>query len=798
MSNLKEDNKAEYNMTVGSLTVLHSVDGPGMTTIKRQIEALQNSISSVSEKTLEYWRDISSDNVITPGEKSSIKKEFNLLTQQYTSIIQMAEEKHYEEAVEIEDLKTAYKDLYDYIYTTLKLFDDMKANTEIPDANVFNSYFSVYYDKEFKAQNIFSGGFQRFEFAAGTKDTYPTDDDEWYDAPPTIPEGSFLWMRTAFETAAGERANWTYSRIQGEEGPEGPEGERGPQVKAKYSMDGETEWHDEFDAVNDRFMKLSYDDGVSYTAPMKIVGEDGQGAYAGLVYTAGEMPDPKDGNFFVSANNFTADSIITVNGNNLLLNGKLLVVKKTYEFGIIYFAKNKTWIKVTDTNNYRYVIAVNDLKKIGAPLSPNLQSILEETATDIATGIAGEVATNIVNKVVDDKVAAAYMGTNLGLSASYNPRGAKKKDWYTYIGNTSVNPDRKKTYIYVCNKDNPTVSDWQELSQNDVSNYDKYMAELPALLDYQKDSLEPGYFSTVFAEALMANSAFIKQLATSFFELWNDAGTGAAGIIKSKEYSTTAGSRKGFLLDTDGNANFMGNLNIGGTTNISGKAIIEGITDIKSTLNVTGTTNISGNVTIGGNATLEGKVKSKNYDIFNRTGFNLDEKFANIQAMKVSDISPWDEGGEWDDRSFVSIKRAKLAACCRKENPISYAAAYSSTSNFTRNEKLEIMADIRNNWGKNAGGSNGIDRGTYNCVGRFYAATQGSQYVTTYNFNPCYVYFYVSNGGISPFYVEMRFIDNVANEYTFILYDGDLYLSVEDAMSGVNALEFKTFILKVL
>ena len=530
MGNLKEENKAESALTVGSLTVLQGIEGPAVKTIKRDIEALQTGMQSVAEKTAEYWRDISNDKVITPTEKVALRREYNTLNQTYNAIMEAAEEKGYKKREQIVALEEAYTNLREYLFGKLKLFNDMTANTDIDDINAFNLYFSTYYDKEYAAQSFLnqsSAGYQAFEFAIGTLDTYPTDEESWYDAPPALTEGNYLWIRTAFVDSEGTQAPWSYTRISGDKGEIGPQGERGPEVKAQYSKDGETEWHDIFDPYSDRYMKLSYDDGVTYTKAMKVVGEDGQGSYSGSAASASEVPTPKDGTFFlVVGDNVRIDSIIKVNGLKLTVNGKYLKVKKPLEKGYIYFCYNKTWVKVTDKDNYRYVLAVNDLIKYEIPISPELQAELEKIAGD-----------KVDEKVEDleKEIHSIHTPVYLG-EFEEDPETAQKGDWFTYTGEGSVYPERKTSYIYLYDENTAGELYWKELSQTDVNNYSYYMAAFPSVMNSKKKDLSVDYFATVFAEALIGNTAFLKKLCTQLIELNADE-EGNAGIIKSHNYT---------------------------------------------------------------------------------------------------------------------------------------------------------------------------------------------------------------------------------------------------------------------
>lgn len=72
--NLKELNQAENKLVVGGIKVLGSMEGPGVVSIKQNIDSLQNAVQTVTQKTDDYWSDIANDNIITPSEKKVLKK----------------------------------------------------------------------------------------------------------------------------------------------------------------------------------------------------------------------------------------------------------------------------------------------------------------------------------------------------------------------------------------------------------------------------------------------------------------------------------------------------------------------------------------------------------------------------------------------------------------------------------------------------------------------------------------------------------------------------------------------------
>lgn len=152
MAKLKEDNKAEYSLKVGSLEVVHNISGAGFTQIKRSVSDLQQSVSTVIAKTNNYWSAIAADNTITPTEKKELKRQWNVIEQTYTSIIESARAGGIDEEQVILDYIAAYEELFNVIYMNEKILDNMAESTKLKDPDRFTLAYNNYYDTEFEAQ----------------------------------------------------------------------------------------------------------------------------------------------------------------------------------------------------------------------------------------------------------------------------------------------------------------------------------------------------------------------------------------------------------------------------------------------------------------------------------------------------------------------------------------------------------------------------------------------------------------------------------------------------------------------
>lgn len=128
----------------------------------------------------------------------------------------------------------------------------------------------------------------------------------------------------------------------------------------------------------------------SYQEIKGVAGEQGQSAfnYMGVFYSAAALPASTNGDFWLCGESFTVTEEIGVNGDVLSVNGDALGVKHIYEKGFIYYSTaSGAWRKVENKNNYRYIIASNDLELLGLAISPALDAatvgkVYEETGLD--------------------------------------------------------------------------------------------------------------------------------------------------------------------------------------------------------------------------------------------------------------------------------------------------------------------------------------------------------------------------------------------------------------------------------
>ena len=156
-----ENNMADQALVVKRLTVLESAEGGAFKEIKQNVEAVRKQTNVISRQQEEYWKTLSDDGIITPIEKQSLLRESKNIDRSFAAITQQAATLGIASAI-LDDYVDTYDALHAYLFTTLKLFDDMQSETQIDDRDTFNQYFSSYY---------FSENFVLLAITAGILDT---------------------------------------------------------------------------------------------------------------------------------------------------------------------------------------------------------------------------------------------------------------------------------------------------------------------------------------------------------------------------------------------------------------------------------------------------------------------------------------------------------------------------------------------------------------------------------------------------------------------------------------------------
>lgn len=269
-------------------------------------------------------------------------------------------------------------------------------------------------------------------------------------------------------------------------------------------------------------------DSIQYLGPLSFVPENA-----------------KNGQFFLASADFIypAGVISLVNESKLrLIGGKYLSCQLKAERGTIYLCQDEKWVPITDRNNFRYIIALNDLQQEDMPFSANFQQILngvEDSAnnyTDGQTEAAEKSANNYTDqkaesaersandytdqkiKIVSDNISDLQNNLQNGTVTAYQPHYlgkrdsapsyAKDRDWYV---DSSM---QKLRWLKNGN--------WQEVTEYTDETAHLYNAAAFDLMDYSlADNTAIGQFA----------AAFINKIFTKEIVLKN-----SVGIIKTQNW----------------------------------------------------------------------------------------------------------------------------------------------------------------------------------------------------------------------------------------------------------------------
>jgi len=476
-----ERNMRGEHLVVQSLEVLEDFTGGAARAIDAKIGSVQETVVNVASRADKFYQDAAADGIITPEEKKTLKRDFVALRRTYLAILQQAEIKGLSDDPRITGLTTVYNALYTYLYSTIKVFDDMQANTVITSSDDMNGYYDDYYDAQMFAQAV-------------------------------LTQTALAYVR----------------------------------VLSSLSDPGLS---DELGYYGGQLYRYVVDEGWQSVS---------SGDYMGVVTSSAALAETKEGSFFLAGASFVVASyrIVADAGVIATEDGDHIAVSVRAQKGDVWACSEGIWRRIPDRNDWRYVLATNDLIAMGEPISPMLEGHVRDIAETAAQDIAG--------------------GTYLGPKTA-DPGSPSPGDFFLYVGNTTT--ARKNGSIYKWTKSGTGYA-WSELSSEDPANYRNYMDALSDMLREDSQSLETGRFSVVFARSLAAMSAMIETLMAQTMILKS------GGVFKSENFDSGTGA--GFRLSADGvlearNAHFSGvanatsgqmqNIQISGTSFFSGEII---------------------------------------------------------------------------------------------------------------------------------------------------------------------------------------------------------------------------------
>ena len=227
--------------------------------------------------------------------------------------------------------------------------------------------------------------------------------------------------------------------------------------------------------------------------------------------------NPVMDSFFLCLFNASFDETLELSDStNLeLSDGTDLVLDYGVERGTIYAFTEDGWRAVGDRDDYRYIMAFNDLVAYGFDLPSTYDAFLK-------TMVAQETP--------------RYLG-----ALYHEPYQYKEGDWFCWAGETTAS--RENGRVYKLTRVNGELA-WVKLDENDTANHAEFMSALNDILLLHK--AEAGYFSTVFANALIAHEVFTNRLevvgdtAVSEAEAYADE-VGESAYNNAKSYADGVG-----------------------------------------------------------------------------------------------------------------------------------------------------------------------------------------------------------------------------------------------------------------
>lgn len=604
---LKAQNDSEKALILGSLTVLGEINNSGIQVIKKEVSTLSKGQQTAAEKQNEFWKSLASDLIITPSEKISLKKEWQQIVQTYSAITTDLD-KGIASTSELVNYTNAFNTLKQYLFSSLKVFDDMTLNTELDDAESFNNLFSDYYYRQTLAQNritiglvekygqglrtltslnqiglegeiaVYNSGFYQYDASTGkwvlinTSNTYMGA----FDHIPKGETGAFFLLK--------KDATY-YRRLLTTAGNYLMTGDGRFLLATKKLLAGSVlyyeggSWHEVTDS-NDWRRMIALGDILKY---------------GGVVPEALQqyVTDQQDDYW----SDMSSDDVITALEKTSLYN-QWLSIQSTYQMINVKFAQDTdklNELQNTDPALYAYYLSYFSLNNhIAADTEVSIH-LFDDMAKETRLsdyGYTGKdfnlwfseyyenetyaralYSSTVANDIVSEKMPS-YLGR-----VTEEPDTLSKNDYFVWASPTVENENTSSGYFkfgYLYKYENTPEYKYHELDATEqdledgtLSYSQEFMTALADILYLNASG--NGYFASVFAKAIYSSAAFITNLQTRTITLEE------GGSIQSDGYTHGV---SGLCIDYNGNAHFEGNTHIGGVLNVDGNTTIGGKTDI--------------------------------------------------------------------------------------------------------------------------------------------------------------------------------------------------------------------------
>lgn len=543
-----ENNMADQVLVVKSLKVLDKIEGGGVTEIKNDVEAVRRQTVAQNKKQEEFWKQFSDDGVISVIEKQSLYRESQNIDRSYAAITQQATALQIESSI-MADYIATYNALHTYLYTTLKLFDDMSSETVIDDRDTFNGYFSGYYfDENFVLLAITAGILDSIDFRVLESLTEPGTEGEtaiyrgglyqyingaWknvstgaYKGPrtelPPDEEGAFFIVSQAFTLTQGLIVNGEELYVNGD-----LLGVVSTYLKGYIYYYEDGTWHPVFDKTDWRYAA----------------------AFADVINITGELPQ-----IFQDAIDDLQEQIDTK-------------------------ASAASLAEEIETREGQYTIIAGDIVEI----NDDITAIIERADAQAAT--ISDQQTQINGKI-------SHLPVYLGPATSSSYLSPLVGDYYLHTGSGA-------DYLKIKRYDGG--SSWYTLDPSNSTWKNYYMMALEDIL--AAENAGTGTFTQLFCQAFWAASASVTNLDVKTIYLRQYGKIQSANATYSRE-------SVGLMIDANGNIDANGDTHIAGkvaigvslknsqgqyqpdfnnyNTVIGGNVKIKGQTDVDSSMSLKG------------------------------------------------------------------------------------------------------------------------------------------------------------------------------------------------------------------
>lgn len=499
-----ENNMADQALVVKSLKVLDKIEGGGVTEIKNDVEAVRRQTVAQNKKQEEFWKQFSDDGVISVIEKQSLYRESQNIDRSYAAITQQATALQIESSI-MADYIATYNALHTYLYTTLKLFDDMSSETVIDDRDTFNGYFSGYYfDENFVLLAITAGILDSIDFRVLESLTEPGTEGEtaiyrgglyqyingaWknvstgaYKGPrtelPPDEEGAFFIVSQAFTLTQGLIVNGEELYVNGD-----LLGVVSTYLKGYIYYYEDGTWHPVFDKTDWRYAA----------------------AFADVINITGELPQ-----IFQDAIDDLQEQIDTK-------------------------ASAASLAEEIETREGQYTIIAGDIVEINGDIT----AIIERADAQAAT--ISDQQTQINGKI-------SHLPVYLGPATSTSYLSPLVGDYYLHTGSGA-------DYLKIKRYDGG--SSWYTLDPSNSTWKNYYMMALEDIL--AAENAGTGTFTQLFCQAFWAASASVTNLDVKTIYLRQYGKIQSANATYSRE-------SVGLMIDANGNIDANGDVHLGATS----------------------------------------------------------------------------------------------------------------------------------------------------------------------------------------------------------------------------------------